>query len=247
MNDHDTNTLRPGAGRGNAAHPPLETWIDYHAGHVAAPESRRLQGHLAGCRECVDLVLDLDAFSEPAAPAQSRVSDFEKAAVWHRLGPHLESRRWPAVTAVAASLMLAVLGLSAWTEQRRTIAGLETQVSELSRPQVDVMIRDLRPSSRQRSAAGGADSTTELPADSGPITLVLNLEEPVAYPGYELEIVDAEGAQTYRLAGLTPSEFDNFYLNLPPGSLTAGEYELLLFGIAGEERDLLEIYPVRKR
>ena len=247
MNNHDITTDGVETVQtGKTPHPPLETWIDYHADNLTPTESQRLQGHLVSCRECIDLVLDLDAFVEPAAAAESRVADFEKAAVWRGLEPHLKVRRWPAIAALAASVMFAVLGLSAWNEQRRTITDLETRVSDLSRPQANAVIQDLTPSSRQRSAQG-TDSTAHLAANSGPITLVLNLAEPVSYSAFELEVVDSDGKKTHHLTDLQPSEFDNFFLNLPSGSLQPGTYELLLFGIEDQAKDLLEVYPVRFR
>lgn len=245
MANHTSASDRAGD-RHSAPHPSLDTWIDYHAGTLGREETQRLQGHLAACRKCLDLVLDLDAFADPAGPPTSGPADFERAAVWRGLEPRLARRGWPRVAALAASILLAVFGLSLWNGQQRALAELETRIVELSSPQADARILDLRPGARERSA-GGADSTTELPVDSGPITLVLNLAEPASHDGYELEIVDADGDRAHHFTGLQPSELDNFFLSLPPGSLPAGEYQLVLSGVTDGRRDLLEIYPVRLR
>ena len=146
---------------------------------------------------------------------------------------------------MAASLAVATLGLASWSQQRRSIHGLEARVAELEQPRINVSILDLRPGSRQRSARG-ADAATELPAADGAI-LVLHLEEPVEFPDYEVEVADAVGAAVWRRQGLEASEFGTFHLALPARYLAAGSYELRLFGLNGASRELLEVYPLRLR
>ena len=250
--NHHTSSSSPtpgaplGTGHATAGHPAVETWIEYHADELPDTERDRLQRHLSGCRKCVDLVLDLDAFAEPTPRDTPDVSDFEKAAVWRSLAADRKISRWSAVAAVAASLLFATVGFAWWSEQRRTIQGLEARVAELSRPQVNAVIQELRPSSRQRSARG-ADGRTDLPAGAGTITLILNLEEPVDYPDYELAILDAGGTEVWSGRGLEPSEFDNFYVAVRSRSLPAGEYDIQLRGLDDGQRVLLEVYPVRLR
>lgn len=244
MNQNTATTISTRPSAGPPSHPSLETWVGYHAGELPAAERQDLQAHLTRCRQCVDLILDLDAFTAPVAPERTGVSDFERAAVWRALeSARKPTYRWAAVAAMAASLMFATLGLASWNGQQRAIDGLQDQIAELEQPRINVPILDLRPSSRQRSARG-ADATTELPADTA-MTLVLNVEEPVEYPDYEIEVTDTTGAAVWSRRGLEASEFGAFHLALSSGSLPAGSYDLRLFGLDGEERDLLEVYPVR--
>ena len=223
-------------------HPSVDAWIAYYSGSVSDREQARMQEHLTRCRRCVDLVLDLEAFAEPAGEDRRQASEFERAAAWRALQPALRPRRWPAAAAMAASILVAIGSLS-WAQQRRVIDGLEARAADLARPWANLVIQDLSPSSRQRSA-GGADATTDLHPGGGAIALILNLEEPATHRGYEVRILDAGGQEIHRLRGLEASEFDNFYLALPPGSLANGSYELRLFGLDPGGEELLEIYPI---
>ncbi len=233
-------------------HPSIETWIDYHsgAGGVSAEDSGRLQRHLSRCRRCLDLVLDLDGFAKPAEPQSGTVADFEKAAVWRAVKGAIEPariaemRRWPAIAAVAASLVFATVGFSAWNQQLGARIAAESQIADLTRLQANVMIEDLRPGARERSSAG-VDATVELPAGAGTKVLILNLEDEVDFPDYEVRVFDAGDAEVTRVSGLVISEFGHFTVALPPGSLAAGSYELRLFGLSQQQDQLLEIYPIR--
>ncbi len=228
-------------------HPSVETWIDYHAGGVSDEEGQRLQQHLSSCRQCVDLVLDLDAFAESRPRRSSAVGDFERAAAWRAVKGALEPRpparvtRWPAVAAIAASLLFAAVGLS----QRSARVELEARLATLTQLQPNTVIADLRPGARERSSSG-VDATVDLPA-AARITLVLHLEDEVDHPAYELCVVDADGTEIHRISGLAISDVGNFRLGLPPGALAAGSYELRLFGIGPNGEHLLETYPIRQR
>ncbi len=244
---------------GPSDHPGVDTWISYHAGTVSSGEQKHLQQHLASCRECLDLVLDLDRFVEPAEESDRKVSDFEQAAVWRSLQPHLAAESAPAEApvrrsawiAIAASVLFATFGLSQWAAQQREIASLDARITELSRPHANTVILDLTPSSRQRNARG-ADVRTSMLTTAGPVTLILNLATPVEYPDYRLEILDLAGTEVRQIDDLRMSEFGNFTLSLPAGSLASGDYDLQLYGIdtgAGDSpvETLLETYPISLR
>ncbi len=229
------------------AHPPVEAWIDYFAGKVTGEDANGLSRHLSHCRRCIDVVLDLDAFAEPGSPAAVAVADFEKAAVWRTVKRSLVPRsvhraqHWPAIAAVAASLLFAVVGLS----QRSARIDVESQLAELTQLQPNMQIVDLRPGARERSS-GGVDATVDLDAGEGS-TLVLHLVDEVDYPEYELRVVDAAGTEVDRIHGLVISEVGNFSLGLAPGALAAGRYELQLFGLVDGREEQLESYPIRLR
>ncbi len=229
-------------------HPSMETWIAYHGRVVSDQERQRLQRHLSGCRRCIDLVLDLDAFAEPKPRQSSAVGDFERAAAWRAVKCAVERRpaaarvrRWPAVAAVAASLFFAAVGLS----QRSARVELKSQLAELTHPQPNPLIADLRPGARERSA-GGVDATVDLPAGVA-ITLVLHLQDEVDHPAYELRVVDPAGVEVHRIPDLAISDVGNFRLGLPPGALAAGSYDLRLIGLGDDGEHPLETYPIRQR
>lgn len=224
-------------------HPSVETWIDYFAGAVPGKEADGLSRHLSRCRPCIDLVLDIDKFAEPASPRIGAAGDFEKAAVWRTVKstleprPALYARHWPAIAAVAASLLFAVAGLS----QRNSRVELESQLAELTRLQPNTIF-DLRPGARERSS-GGVDATVDIPAGSG-VTLVLHLEDEVVYRDYRLQVTDAAGAEVDRISGLRITDVGNFSLGLAADALATGRYELRLFGLGADGASLLETYPI---
>lgn len=225
------------------SHPSVDTWIAYYAREVPEVEAESLREHLSRCRSCVDLVLDLDRFVEPAA-AGGGVSDFEQAAVWRSVKQAIEPRTrlqgWPTVAAVAASLVFAVVGLAQYDVR----TDLESRLAESSRLQPNMVIRDLRPGARERNS-GGVDATVDLPAGAGTVALILNLKDDVDFPAYEIRVLDAAGEEIAEVSGLAINELGNFSLALPPGALAAGSYELQLFGLADGREKLLEVYPIR--
>ncbi|MEM7587455.1 MAG: zf-HC2 domain-containing protein [Acidobacteriota bacterium] len=253
MTDHSSTATPSSTARVASRHPGVDTWIAYHAGTVSPSEHKRLQQHLTGCRDCLDLVLDLDRFAKPADNADREVSDFEQAAVWRSLQNQLETEpkavdstrpqrsTW---VALAAAATFAILGLSQWSTQQQEITRLDARVAELSRPHANALILDLTPGSRQRSARG-ADVQTPVPASDAPVTLILNLAKLVEHDSYRLAILDASGVEVQRIDGMQPTQFGNFTLALPAHSLPAGAYELRLFGVSDDASEtLLETYPI---
>ncbi len=230
-------------------HPSVETWIGYYGEKMPADENDGLRQHLSRCRRCIDLVLDLDVFAEPSPPRTGAAADFEKAAVWRAIRGTIESRTtgrsrpWQAAVAVAASVLFAAVGLSAWN-QRGARVELESRVAELTRLQPNMVIEDLRPGARERSS-GGIDATVDLSAGTGMVALILNLEDTVDFPSYEIRVFDAADNEVDRVSGLEMSEVGNFSLALPPGALAAGSYELRLFGLGRDGEQRIEVYPIR--
>lgn len=251
------------------SHPPVDAWIDYHAGKTSNKDAEALREHLSRCRLCVDLVLDLDAFAE-LSPTGDATADFERAAVWRtvkhgilddqhdgaveqterdlgqgnnrgEVAHHAPiGRRWLTAAVGTAAMLFAAIGLS----QHSARTELESQVAELTRLQPNVEIVDLRPGARERSSRG-VDATVEVPA--GNVTLILHLEEDVDYPEYQLRIFDSKETEVDRITDLRISDVGNFSLGLAPGSLAAGDYELQLFGLVEGAEQRLEIYPIRLR
>ena len=237
-----TNSSTTSSAPATVSHPSIDTWIAYYAGEVPEAEASELREHLSSCRRCVDLVLDLDRFAKPA-PSAGTVADFEQAAVWravkHAVEPRARAQRWPAVVALAASSVFAVVGLSQYGAR----VDLESRIAQLSRLEPNVVIENLRPGASERSSAG-AGAAVELSADRGTYALILNLENEVDFPAYELRVFDADGHEVERVRGLAISDFGNFSLAVPPGALAAGRYELRLFGLEVDAERLIETYPI---
>ncbi|MCP4660022.1 MAG: hypothetical protein GY856_31860 [bacterium] len=234
----------------SATHPDLDRWMAYRGGKLPAEEQARLQRHLAGCRECVALVLDLEAFSRPEESDRAGISEFEVAAAWRAVRSAISAdvrteRRWHVPTTLAASLLVAALGLSTWLAvEHRTATELRRRVAELSQPQINVPIEDLWPDTATR---GGLQPAVEVLTAARSFTLLLNLPEPREFPDYQVEILDSEGTEIWSSTGLEVSSFGNFTLGIPRGFLPAGEYGVRICGLDGERNVPLQDYAVQIR
>jgi hypothetical protein len=126
--------------RGLHEHPAPEALVAYHAGELPAAEQDSLRDHLALCHDCADLLLDLVSFAEFTPPEQTpALADGEVESAWQKFQPRLVRAEHAAVAqlaewrredgggagfvrrrslvqayAIAASLFVCVLGLSAW-------------------------------------------------------------------------------------------------------------------------------------
>lgn len=228
-------------------HPGVEEWIAYHGRRLAPAEEDRLRSHLVTCPECVALLLDVEAFERPHDEEVPQVSEFEKVAAWRSFLSLLRSRGigrkrplWPQRLAIAASLFVGVVGLSAWMTGQRLNGELRARLDELSAPQVNPVIVDLHQNPAIRS---GGETATVVPAESA-ATLVLYLTEPREFADFEVDILDEREKTVWSSQGL---RLDRDYLTvtlaLPKGSLPSGEYHIRLYGVGAGEKVLVASYP----
>lgn len=246
-------------------HPEVDELIAYHTGELAEADERRIQDHLVTCRDCLEHLLELDAFTGSGtesgpegrtggaaeAAAGAGAADFETAAAWRALRSRLPAgpSRVPRRAAVlAASLAVAVVGLAVVAlDQRREVGELSRRVAELSQPQPGAAIVDLYPASALRSE-GAPREAFELPA-AGYTTLILNLPqnltESAGSDRYSVEILDAGGGLLWSGGALEPTRFGTLRLGLPGGFLPAGGHSLRLYRLDGEQRRPVESYPIR--
>ena len=238
------------ARRALASHPSPDELLDYHAGDLSAAERERIQDHLALCPECARAVLDLAAFPgvEPARE-EDRLATAEVDAEWRRFqraaGVPAMPRRAPAASsprlayALAAVLLLAVVGLSLW------IGRLRSEVGALSGPKVNVLVADLAPREQavERSAAG--EETVRVPPWTDRLLVILDLAEAPADPEYRVEIAALGGREIWSRRGLRPSEDGNFTLEVPRRLLSPGRYVIRLYGLRGNAWTRAAEYGVR--
>ncbi len=230
-------------------HPPAEVWIDYFNGALSGEDANGLSRHLSHCRQCIDLILDLDAFAEPSSQS-GPTTEFEKAAVWRTVRNVMTSRsparlrQWPAWAAVAASLCLAVFGLSYWSLQHSELNQLRTQAATFSQAPANAVIASLRPGSRQRGS-GGPAAAIAVGEEPKMLVFVLNLIDAVDYPEYEVRVFDSSDTEVARISDLELTDIGNFQLALLPGVLDIGSYDLRLFGLGEGSGRLLETFPIR--
>lgn len=235
---------------GPVEHPDAGQWLAYHRGELPAEQDEAFQEHLAGCRECADLLLAVGAFAaEPAAETETPSFDeLSAAAAWRLLAPRLDDEeaareaaqgtaamlaaapaasssaatlpRWS--WALAAVLLAAVVGLGAWNlDQHR-------RLSELARPQPNARFVYLAPRER-------AEPTPATAVAGVPLALILYPEAPRAGGLYRVRITDVSGPRERpreTLDGLVPDEDLAVTLLLPAG-LPPGRFRIDLSPLDG--------------
>lgn len=216
-------------------HVEVEQLVAYRHGRLPAEEADAVQDHLAACRECADLLLELEGFEEEAAEPKDRgVVEFETEVAWRGLRPRLDAR--PAVAeprtaprekprapwlawGLAASFLLAALGLAAW------VAGLRSELRGLREPQLNLPIVSLvapgfaRGEGEEGVVRGGGER----------FVVILN---PPATPRdvvHGVEIRDAQGSLVWSGEGLQPTGLGNFHLELSRRLLPPGKYRIRLY------------------
>jgi hypothetical protein len=230
-----------------------EVLRDFQAGRLEPVEKDRVLDHVARCRDCLDLVNDLRAFSAAALPrAETAAADFEAAAFWRTLRPRLEREPpetlevaavarparsgggWRTPALLAAALAVAALGITS-LQQSRTI-------SELRRPRANVEVYDLYLDTSERSGTGPAPERVLSPSAG---VIVFTPRDPGSHADYEVAIVDPGGGRVWAARGFVADPDDgSFSLWLPPGFLSAGEYAVRLSGIDGGDSELIEEYAL---
>lgn len=237
------------ARRGLDPHLSPEDLLDYHAGDVTGDERERIQDHLALCPVCTRALLDLESFPnvEPVRE-EDRLSDSALAGEWRRFEertgaiplPRAARRAFPSSPALpwalAASLLLAVLGLSVW-------AGLLRR--DLSAPRADVYVADLTPREESRERSVAEEEVVRVPAWADRVLLILNLAEVPSFPEYRVEIAPAGGKAVWSRRGVRPSPDGNFTLEIPRSFLAGGPRGIRLYGRQGNAWTVVAEYGVR--
>ncbi|HSS48690.1 MAG TPA: zf-HC2 domain-containing protein [Thermoanaerobaculia bacterium] len=244
------------AGWEGGEHPDAEMLAAYHARELPAAAEQRLQEHLLLCRECAGLLLDLEELDDPDFGHEIEVPEGTGEALWD--GLRQEIRREPApaaatvipfpirrtsapppwMSALAAALLVAVVGLSVW------VASLRRTVGELSRPEINAPVLDLVPSGIGQREGGPAPAAV-VPSGSRSFTLILSPGRRGDFQDYEAEIARAGGEVIWRGRGLRPNDYGSFSLTLSRRALGAGKHRLRLFGIRSDRREALGEYGLQ--
>jgi len=236
-----------------ASHLTADELIAYHTGKLSPAEQARMEDHLVLVPEDASLLLDLAELTAGELGHERPVSEFEQAAAWRdlrsRVAPRDDApprpgpviafprkragiRAAPSLSwlhAVAASLLLCVLGLSGW------VFTLRQTVTDISRPQLNAPVENL-----YASASRGEDDVTvmTLGPDDRLFTLVLNpaWRDLTAEPDeYQAEIVRSDGEPVWSGRGLRPNVYGSLSLILSRRLVADGDYRIRLYG-AGEPR-----------
>lgn len=150
--------------------------------------------------------------------------------------------------ALAASLLVATLGLAFWnaTLSRRgastasELAGARERLARAEAalthrasgraPILNVPIVDLEPAIPSRGDAGPTPHVLEYPAGVDQATLILVTRPMPPHASYVLEVRDATSRTVWRSEGLSRSAYDTLTLSVPRALLPAGSYRFILYG-----------------
>jgi hypothetical protein len=241
--------------RSLTSHPTPQELAAYHAGELSPEAEARILDHLAICRECSDLLLDLAGFADLKPPkGVPELTDQQVEQDWQKLrarmrageggkeaerrtaevvpirpaGPAAKPERtYSPLLPIAASL-LAVLGFSLAIYQGR-------QLGRLSQMQVNPPAIYLE--GPTRGEGGGPAERTVAGQSFEAILSDIDVPEGASYSGYEVELRDEEGRVRQRTIYKGPLEEPMtilFRAGLPPG-----RYKINLYGIAEGQKDSL--------
>lgn len=234
--------------RRGLGHPVPDELLAYVEGALEVEDRERVQEHLALCRRCARVVLDFEEFPEIETTEEEQLSEFEVAAKWRHFqemtaqdeAPPRSSRPMAAFPrgayALAASLLVAVLGLSFW------VLRLHHEIDGLSQPRVNVHIGDLVP--RAEDVERSAADQLRVPHGAEHVLLLLNLADFREFSGYRVEIVDQDERQVWSSEALRRTPDGNFTVEVHRRLLLAGEYRVELYGLEDGARTRLARYEV---
>lgn len=184
--------------QGPGAHPAPETLTAYHAGELTQAAEEEVQEHLAVCRHCARLLLDLPAFLEAPAAGDEDL-DVEADASWRVIrarlpGPSQPAGRrregastsnpgwWRARSPLAAAATLAGAALIAvplWIIAR-----------QLSSPELPPATIELFPPENQRGTAEPPPAPPAIVhAQAASTTLLLRLARPQPDLRFRIELL----------------------------------------------------------
>jgi hypothetical protein len=199
--------------QGRGAHPDVETLTAYHAGELPTAAVDEVQEHLAVCRHCTGLLLDLPAFLEtPGAPALADEGG-EPDAGWQALRERLPGPQAPAEQD-GRRRQPAPARPPAWTPagrrpRRRTLLGLAAAALavlavaplwiiawRLAAPALPPATLDLAPAETRRGPAGlpPPPPPAMVHAAAASTTLILRLNRDQPSLRFALELQGAGGA-----------------------------------------------------
>lgn len=227
-------------------HPDADELAAYHEGTLPSAEAKRVQDHLVACRECAMLVADLEGLGDPGFGADEDLPDDAREIVWQKVREEIRrdqprsgkvlplprhrnpSPRW--LEALAASLLVATVGLSIWVVNLKR-----------PQPQLNARIYDLYPAGSTRGE--GENDLQAVPAEARDVLLILHPPGRSRFEEHGVEIVDAGGREVWRSdRGLVLNSDGSFTLWLPRDYLGL---RLRLVGIdPGGERELVAEYAL---
>jgi hypothetical protein len=127
-------------------------------------------------------------------------------------------------------------------KDERVIAEAQPQIKG---PQLNVPITDLDPKGSLRGGNEDEATMVRLPSGSNLFALILNITGEHNYSNYGLEIEDRRGKLIWQGRGLRKSQDNTSTIALPREMFPAGRYQLKLYGLDRERKELIQTYAVR--
>jgi hypothetical protein len=203
----------------------------YHEGRLSPSEETAVQHHLASCRTCTDLALELGEFLDGNPEPTPKVSR-EASALARRLlretRPAATPVFWkPASWQVAAAVLSALLvgivsynfGLSRATLRVGPMTAERLKVIELT-------------DSEQRGTAGAGEQTVARPEGPTAIVLTSGFVEP--FGRYQVRILSESGEERARVT-LPADRTGTLYLAISGEDLSPGRYLFEIRSASGGE------------
>jgi len=246
--------------RSLTSHPTPQELAAYHAGELPPEAEAKILDHLAICRECSDLLLDLSGFADLKPPqGVPELTDEQVEQDWQKLrakmgegqgkkdrtaevvpirpaGPAPKPERtFPVWLPVAASL-LAVLGFSFGLYQSSQVAKLEQQLADRTLPWSSAAI----PLDGRTVRSGEEQEVTRITSTKDAI-LSLYTDSEDTFPVYEAEFIGPVKVKVPVASedGLPGS------LVILRDSLKRGSYDIYLYGVDGSQRTRIEEYKLQ--
>lgn len=226
----------------------------YHAGRLPPEEAEAVREHLVQCQRCRDLLLRHAEFvgeGGDAGEGLEGVGDFGVEVEWRRVRERLGRvvppsvadedaavlrflKSWKVAYAMAAILCVLV-GVSSYRlAQNRVETG--ARVMSLSsfgqtRSSMDEILKNAQP--------------VEMPKGARSLMLVLGSSSE-DYPKYRAVISDRAG-RPQETVEFQERVGKDFSLELPRSRLSSGVYVIDVYGVEGEESDLIDRYSIDLR
>ena len=228
-------------------HPEADELVAYYEGTLSPGDMQRTQDHLLACRECAELIVDLEGLGDPEFGTAEIIPDETAELVWKNVRQQIRRDEGPSnvvpfrsvprwVRPLAAMLVISTMALSGW------VAYLRDRVEDLSSPQLNAPVLDLYPAGSTR---GEGAAVQTVPPEARLFTVILNPAGRPAFAAYELEILD-DGGVVRRDGGLMPNPYGSFSVTLPKDLLGTGDFRVRLVGIdSGGGRQTVEEYALR--
>lgn len=214
-------------------HPTPEELAAYHANELSPEDDLRVREHVVACRECADLVLDLQAFYDAGREEPSGVADLEQATAWRNLRERMEfepkkasplpsrsvSRGFFASAlggySIAAALLTVAVGLTVWNV---------SLVREGRKPRSIPIVRTFEESGSLRARGASPEPPLALPA-----SVILSLSTETPDQPYRVDFV-REGGRHPEYSFELFAQGTELSILLPEGALPPGRYDVRVAG-----------------